>query len=414
MIKFVIEKSSLVKILNKVKPFFEIEGNKTINQRLAKLSYDNDSGLIKISSLGQNAVTVSSEGDTDKKFDGGEAIFYFEEMYGWVNSQNCSHISITAKESKNKKQVNDKNASDSEKDDSSSIFICGKLNLASKDKSGTSSKWNIDLFELTENKNINFKIIENKYQSNLSFKINVKELRSSCKKVAIASSKPHNLYSNILFSNEDDNLAISCTDSIRCAVFKFKNLKFSGDKILINAISLIKILSCLDDEELSFYYFKEKNCLFVLSDKISFRLIVPPVDSVNKYPNTSMLFSFPYEKAFKANASNFKASVTPLKQVNDRCIGLKHEGSEDCICKSISEYGKSPMTTQFKVDTYGGNFSNVIAVDHLLELIKVLDGDYIDFYFNKKVFKILDHDCDNFYFFTLSISSPNYKDFINS
>ena len=411
MIKFVLAQSDIALLMNKIKSIFEVEGYKTHLQKLVRICMQD--GLVSFSSMGQNMGEALLKLDKDSKFIDGEVVCCFDDLYGWIKSQKGSHVALNFKESKNKHSVGT-NSGDSEKDENSDIFLVGKVHVVSKDKSGNASKWNLDCFEVINNRKINFSKITEKFIDREVFSCQSDVLLSACKKVSTCS-KTHNVYSNLCFHNKG-NLSISCTDSIRCAIGKVKQATVFDNfntEFLVNSSHIVKILNGIRKQNLRFFHFKEKNCLFIIGEDFNCRLILPPIDVVKQYPNVFILDSLPYDKTFFANKVLLKNSVSPLKQVNSTCVALKvNSGETTCILKAMSEYGKSPMTSMINIDISENNFSSVLAIDHLIDVLGVITGESIQLLINKKVVMMKDRDDDDFSYFTMCISNPIYKDFL--
>ena len=258
--------------------------------------------------------------------------------------------------------------------------------------STSSSKYNLNCFNVNEFPNIKIETLENPVKLTAG---NFKEIvNQTVFATSQQESKP--LLTGINLKIIGNSLECVATDSYRLAKKTVKFNDFSNNSINLviparNVNEFVK-LTGEDDETIELHYFNNK-VLFKYKDMLFQSSLLN-----GTYPNTDSLVPNDFEYVYKVNTNEFysimdRASI--LAQAKDKnIVSLEVNGNKLILTSSSIEIGKIEEVMNIEV-LKGSNLKISFSVKYMMEAIKSFDSKEITLYFNGEIKPIIIKENDN-------------------
>ena len=258
-------------------------------------------------------------------------------------------------------------------------------------------------------------------KQNLLFESPVQQIMDGIKYTIFSLLPRHyeHLYDNFLFDYCSGNLHIATCDMTRCAIYKLDKVEKISNvfnnkfRLLVPCLLLDSMVKLFDDKEnISFYYDEAKSKVFVSQGNMDVRISVAGQELCNKFPSISVLLSKEYSPFFKINRQILSSRLSTVSIVNKHSALFKlgvDKGEKILVIKTISDLGLSPSVSIAPVSELSGNRDIVLAINHLLDVIKVVEDEDMVFMAPKdsNSLKIVSN-IPNFSYYIMTINNSKY------
>ena len=303
-------------------------------------------------------------------------------------------------------------------DDNDTEFIVkrvGALKLLSKDETKTGIKWELDCYDPSEIKSVNFKDVGQK-----SFEVKVHQLKDAVKKISIASAPkdPEHLLDSMSVQEFENHIYLAATDTNRCAVYKLEEAQDVQHKgAFLVPLSLVNELIKISDDEntISFSYNIDSERLFVSQDNLEVRIATVDKNKASSFPLVSKLFTLSYKPLAVIPTQLLQKTLNSASIVNGVSAlfeFVKQDGPNFSIT-TISETNKyKPNISKSHIEMPIRELKAVWGVKHMLDLLKVTKAESLNLMIpdSKRNVKLTMKDDDRFSYFAQVIDNPKYED----
>lgn len=360
------------------------------------------------------SIDAKSENGIEVK-EPGSLLIPAKEFINWVKIQtNNSTIAINLSKLSNPETINPLESID-DSDDSSEFAITkiGVAKFASKDATKTGGKWELNCYDPSEFKSVNFDEKSTKH-----FETSTETISEALSKVAFTALKSDydHLLDNISIQVYNDKLYFVTTDTKRCATYNILNKEHieCNDALLVPVSLLDQIIKISDKQShIIVSYNKDINRVFISQPNFQTRLACPDKENLDKFPSVSMLLDKKHEPLAEISKTSFIQILKSASIVNNSSalFGFKKDGNDVSI-KAISEEGKyKPSVSKTKAKNIQKDNKIVWGVKHLTEGLNALkDEDVVlEIPANNKSVKIESKVDNRFKYFAMSLQNPIYN-----
>jgi len=359
------------------------------------------------------AIDATEENGIDVK-ETGCVLIPAKEFSDWVKVQGDeSAISMVFSKLAVPEIINPMDDLGSGKDtDKFSIKKIGSMKFVSKDSTKTSGKWELDCYDPTPVKSINFSKKGNKH-----FEIKTEDLVTSLGKVKFAAldRDVDHVLDHISIQTYEDNLYFASTDTKRCALYQVPIVGKveNQDPLLVPAKLLDQVCKISSkDNIISLSYNEEIGRIFLSQPNLDIRIVSAEKDNISKFPSITMLLPKPYkELANISKGALYKILISAALVNRSTALFNFKKDDNDVSIKAISEEGKyKPSISKAKANKITSDIQGVWGVTHLIEVIKTIKDDMITLHIpsNKKSLKITSSNDGNFQYYAMAINSSVY------
>jgi len=347
-----------------------------------------------------------------KIIDEGEILVPAQELIDWVKVQGKeSIIGIQL----NKLQTPEKISLGTDEEKKEILFSkIGVAKISSKDDNKTIGKWEIDCYDTSLFKNINF---SNKTQK--LFDINSEYLIGVLKTIGFAghSTDSEHITDSVSIQNYKKDIYFTTTDKARCAVYKISPDKLEDiqlDSSILISYNVFKEISNIIDksQKISFFYDAENNKIFLRQPKLDIRIITIDKDSMSKFPSVRMLLDKTYNEITEISKGSLLKMLYTASVVNNYAASFNISSNDAVLTiKAISEDSKyKPNITQTPVLKPNSDLKTVLSVSNTIEVLKIMKSERVKIYVpeNNKSLKITGQDDDGFLYYTMVINNSKY------
>ena len=344
-----------------------------------------------------------------------------KEFVGWVKAQHESAtIGMSLSELATPEIINPLESLDSsdnsDNDEDMTIKKIGSVKLVAKDLSKTGTRWELDCYDPSQRKMVNFNEKSDKY-----FDIEAKQLADGLNKITFSALDKDYLHvlDSISIQTYNNGLYFATTDMKRCALYKIPDSSVSNLDLknpLLIPVSLLELTSKIskEDHTLSFHYNESLERVFVSQPNLEIRLGCAEKENVKKFPVVKKLFSKDYTLLTEIPKDTLNRSLINASLVNSSSalFDFTNGKLKQLVVKAISDQSKyKPSVSSSPVESLSQETKAIWGVTHLLEVLQKMKSKNIQLYIpdNNSSVKISGEDDQNFSYFAMVIENPKYK-----
>lgn len=366
----------------------------------------------------KNSVLASEENGINVKEEG-FIVVPAKELISWVKNQGSeSSIGIVLVKSATPEVINTIDSSDDPEASKFSINKIGVVRLTSKKNAEgkSSGKWELDCYDPDQKASVNFT-----EKSDKSFEVNGKAFVDALNNVRFAAlPKDHeHVLDSISMQVHENNLYFAASDMQHCALYKMPKEAvveiLSSNPLLIPSVILEQVSKIIDDDKFILSYSEEKNRVYFSQTNLRIRVACTEKEHVKKFPSIEVLLKKPYKPLVSCSKNIVNDLLIDASLVNKTAALLVFAKDNGTITiKAISQENKHrPSLKQATLDnTISTDAKLVLGVDHLLDELKVIKADEIEFGLpdNLKSVKINGKGDENLTCFMMCINNPKYNE----
>jgi len=342
--------------------------------------------------------------------DPGSVLVPAKELFDWVKitSPNATiNMSLSALSSP--QLINALEDSD---DDEFVIKKIGSLKIISKDANKTAGKWELNCYDPTEVKAVDFKDDGTK-----CFSISSSQLKEAVRYISFAALQKDQdqVLNSLSIQNYEDSIYFTATDTNRCAIY---NLKMATDiegkdPFLVPFELVDEMLKILDTEgDTTLSYKQDIEKLFISQSNLKMRLATVDSEKLGKFPVVSKLFGMPYRSIANIPVNSLQEILMKASLVNDASALFDFKEENSLSIHSISETNKqNPQVNRASTEESTKEIRAIWGVKHMLQALKTVKLGAITFSLpaSKKNVKITTDQDENFAYFAQFINNPKYE-----
>jgi DNA polymerase III sliding clamp (beta) subunit (PCNA family) len=342
--------------------------------------------------------------------DPGSVLVPAKELFDWVKltSPNATiNMSLSALSSP--QLINALEDSD---DDEFVIKKIGSLKIISKDANKTAGKWELNCYDPTEVKAVDFKDDGTK-----CFSISSSQLKEAVRYVSFAALQKDQdqVLNSLSIQNYEDSIYFTATDTNRCAIY---NLKMATDiegkdPFLVPFELVDEMLKILDTEgDTTLSYKQDIEKLFISQSNLKMRLATVDSEKLGKFPVVSKLFGMPYLSIANIPVNSLQEILMKASLVNGASALFDFKEENSLSIHSISETNKQkPQVNRASTEESTKELRAIWGVKHMLQALKIVKSGTITFSLpaSKKNVKITTDQDENFAYFAQFINNPKYQ-----
>lgn len=344
----------------------------------------------------------------------GSILVLAKELIDWINKQNNAKICLALSKSEKPEIINTVDENNGE--NKGTITKIGIVKILSKDDSNTGNKWSLDCYDPCQ------MVLNNSVKPNILFGCSTQDFKHGIRSISFSAMPTHNqhVFDSILFETHKEELYIGACDTTRCAIYKLnninnldENLKTGKIRVLIPCHLLKIICEYLNNFDIKFYYSVDKNEIFIIQDKLEFKILIPNKEVFKKFPSFSMLIDIDFENFSELNRNLLNNRISTVSLVNNSSALFKfYPDKSNLIIKAVSESGKSPVEANMPAEKINKLVKIIWSIKHLHDSFKVIKDDKIKLYLPKTNNNILRMNSEidkNFSYYIMSLNNSKYN-----
>jgi len=329
----------------------------------------------------------------------GEVMILAKELIEWVKKQTDADILLNLKLLDSPQLIS---AIDGDSSGKAAIKKLGTVELISRDKTKTGTKWSLDCYDASQVTWVDFK------KPDCMFEVSQPLIQEAVKTTAFSAmqSDRDHVKDAFAFQTYKDKLFLMSGDGVRMALYELNGAKINNLNFIYTIpCKVMTSVVCKMSEEnpIMFGFDEKKHRSFMFQDNYIVRADTAEQSNVDaKLPPLSYIFEqITFDKLAKISKGVLASRLSTASMVNKKSVLYVFKGRQ-LLLHAISESGLAPNTCTAPLIENSRDIKVLWNVNHIMDIIKALQDEEMIIMMppdNTKIFKVISEKNPSFTYY---------------